>query len=283
LPRVFGFPVPDRAWAGLRDVREVQSMLSRSRPVVLERWTQPNRPDNFGDRLAGVVCEAMLALQGLTPSSPSVRPRHLWSVGSVVHFARGRDVIWGSGVNGKDLNAGVSPLLDVRAVRGPLTQRWLTERGIAECEVFGDPALLLPQLMPELIELRNSGRRVEALVVPHLTDRLRVSTPLPILDVFSPWLTCICRIITADFVISSSLHGIIVAEAFGVPARLLRLSEHEPLFKYQDYFESTSRSEIVYATSVVEALTLGGQAPGAIDTGGLFRSFPYDLWRRPRS
>jgi pyruvyltransferase len=41
-------------------------------------------------------------------------------------------------------------------------------------------------------------------------------------------------------VLSSSLHGIVLAEAFRIPARMLRLTENEPLYKYQDYYEGRS-------------------------------------------
>ena len=40
--------------------------------------------------------------------------------------------------------------------------------------------------------------------------------------------------------LSSSLHGIVLAEAFRIPARMLRLTENEPLYKYQDYYEGRS-------------------------------------------
>jgi hypothetical protein len=50
----------------------------------------------------------------------------------------------------------------------------------------------------------------------------------------------------APIVYTSSLHGLIVADALGVPAALLRFSgpklSGEPEFKYVDYFESVGSS-----------------------------------------
>lgn len=51
---------------------------------------------------------------------------------------------------------------------------------------------------------------------------------------------------SASIVYASSLHGVIVADALGIPAALLRLSgskrSREPEFKYADYFESVGSS-----------------------------------------
>ena len=65
-------------------------------------------------------------------------------------------------------------------------------------------------------------------------------------------------ILDSEFVISTSLHGLVLADAYGIPARMLRITENEPLFKYQDYYEGTGRSTFTFATSVEEALTMGG-------------------------
>lgn len=48
------------------------------------------------------------------------------------------------------------------------------------------------------------------------------------------WRIIVQKIVESKFVISSSLHGIIIAEAFNIPARLLKITDNEPLFKYQD-------------------------------------------------
>ena len=74
------------------------------------------------------------------------------------------------------------------------------------------------------------------------------------------------------------LAGIILAEAYGIPARLLRLGETEPLFKYVDYYEGTGRSEFDFATSVEDALSMGGEAPLQCDFEQIYNAFPFDYW-----
>jgi pyruvyltransferase len=79
-------------------------------------------------------------------------------------------------------------------------------------------------------------------------------------------------------VLSSSLHGIVVAESFGIPARYVRLSETESLFKYKDYVYGTGRSEFVYATSLAQGLEMGGMPLPNCDPAPLINSFPWDAW-----
>ena len=92
-------------------------------------------------------------------------------------------------------------------------------------------------------------------------------------------------ILGCGLVASSSLHGLIFAEAFGVPARWLALRHggSEPTLKFYDYFLGTGRSNIEPATSLAHAMRLGPQVPipdalaGAL-AAGLYRAFPFELF-----
>ena len=84
------------------------------------------------------------------------------------------------------------------------------------------------------------------------------------------------KILKAKLVISGSLHGIVVAEAFGIPARLLKITSKEPIFKYQDYYWGTGRKKFKIAYSLEEALKMGGEQKPIIDLKKLLESFPYD-------
>ena len=93
-----------------------------------------------------------------------------------------------------------------------------------------------------------------------------------------PWNEIIEKILDSRFVISSTLHAIILAEAYGIPARMLRVSKNEPFFKYQDYYLGTNRPNFQYAESVDEALEMGGEAPFKCDLKKLYEAFPFDYW-----
>lgn len=94
------------------------------------------------------------------------------------------------------------------------------------------------------------------------------------------WRVFIDEIIKGKLVISSSLHGIILAEAYGVPAILLYEKDMN-LFKYKDYYHSTGRYDFPIAKSIEEALTMK-PAPipdMSVLQKNLLESFPADLWK----
>ncbi|WP_227006318.1 polysaccharide pyruvyl transferase family protein [Rufibacter latericius] len=210
----------------------------------------------------------------------TIQRRTMLAIGSVMHFAHDNDVIWGTGVNGKvDVNEHQFSTLDVRAVRGPLTREFLQKRGIPVPEVYGDPALLLPHLFPG--RFRKTGQK-RYVVVPNLHD-LKTVRSLGLENVISPvwgWNKCVEEILKAEFVIASSLHGLIIAEAFGIPACYIRFTETENLFKYNDYLMGTGRGEVEFATSVAQALEMGGMPAPQFDATKLLAAFPIDLWEK---
>lgn len=242
-------------------------------------WKPHSGHRNFGDHLAKVIVTKVLADHGHLIEEQVRQPRQLLSVGSVLHFAEDGAVVWGSGVNGKVMRAADHRYrrLDVRAVRGPKTRAFLMDKGIAVPEVYGDPALLLPHLFPGRFA-RDVQRAVA--VVPNLHD-LQTLQQEGVADLVSPldgWNRCIEQILQAELVVSSSLHGIIIAEAYGVPARYVRFSEVENPFKYDDYMQGTGRDRMEAARSIAEAVEMGGMAPPRFDPAPLLAAFPLDVW-----
>ena len=65
--------------------------------------------------------------------------------------------------------------------------------------------------------------------------------------------------------VSTSLHGIIFSEAFGIPARWVHdatlPSSKEGVFKYNDHLLSTGRPPNLFASSMEEAVRIGGMPP----------------------
>jgi len=245
-------------------------------PGVELVWWKPREGLNFGDVLSEVVVTKILADHGHTLSSQTAMPARLLGIGSILHLARDGDVVWGSGVNGKiPSEKHVYRGLDVRAVRGPLTQHFLQKKGISVPAVFGDPAILLPILFPEL----RPDPSYDHLVVPNLHDTaiLQHSGVRHVSPTLG-WNVCVREILKAKLVIASSLHGIIVAEAFGIPARYVRLSERESPFKYEDYALGSGRSRLEAAGSIEEAREMGGMEPPQLERERLLSQFPLDLW-----
>jgi pyruvyltransferase len=246
------------------------------------------RHNNFGDLLGPVVVREMITRLGRLDSAanPARSPGHkLMTVGSVMHFAQDGDTVWGTGVNGK-----VRPdehlfgRLDVRAVRGPRTRAWLENAlGIDVPAVYGDPALLLPRLIPSLGEAGVRKRRSLS-VIPNMNEASKYKSHPDFVSPRRSVREVVSAIASSDRVVGSSLHAIVLAEAMGVPCALVRSSVESP-FKYADYFEGTGRFDAETfdsfdsALAHVDRVDVDSYAPlQAWDAQPLMAAFPADLW-----
>ena len=175
-------------------------------------------------------------------------------IGSIInHFTDKYTVIWGSGaIYGGTYQLPNKPL-KICAVRGKLTREYLLSQGIYCPEIYGDPALLLPYIyMPQNIE-----KKYKVGVIPHMVDfnlpnvqKLKeiYGDSILIIDLhkYKNWKNIIDQINQCEFVISSSLHGLIFADAYHIPNIWITLSNNllGGKFKFLDYFSSVERTEI---------------------------------------
>ncbi len=254
------------------------------------------RGDQGGNKRRGLIERGVHRILRSLPShsrDPAGDP-HLLTLGSVFQFARPGDVVWGTGVNPyyqKPLPEGAQ--LDIRAVRGPLTRQYILEELQVTCpEVYGDPGLLVPKFFPELT--KPSEPRHNHLVVAQHVDELYIRRYPERFREFNvllcqrpdrmPWRAVVQEILASQFVIASSLHAIIIAEAYGIPARwwyndLLPSFRSAGHFKYNDYYLSTGRRAGEYAYSIDEALERGGKEPIQRNPADeLLEAFPRDYF-----
>jgi pyruvyltransferase len=146
----------------------------------------------------------------------------------------------------------------IHAVRGPLTRNKLIAMNVDCPAVFGDPALLFPIFYQPSIK-----RSYKLGVIPHFLDlaspvlrTLRNDDRVKIIRVvhsrleylpisnrrYLRFVDDICR---CEKIVSASLHGLIVADAYGIPVHWMTMSKRATLdgFKYHDYFASVNRPE----------------------------------------
>ena len=242
-------------------------------------YWKPKRFTNFGDALSKHIVERIVGKPVSFRSAANEKT--LLAIGSIIRAANHNDVIWGSGISGKSLDTSLYSFkhLDIRAVRGPLTKKFIEKNFQITCpEVYGDPALLLPYLFPEFQKPVHA--KYDYIIIPHYSEKKLFSKGLHknVVHPTQTWEEVVSAILNSKLVISSSLHGIVVAEAFGIPARLLRATTNEPMFKYTDYYEGTGRKTFRPAYSVREALQLGGESPFSCDLQKLYDVFPIEFW-----
>jgi pyruvyltransferase len=239
------------------------------------------RPNNFGDLLGPLIVGRLLEQAALLPKSSRFAGQ-LLTVGSVLHFARPGDVVWGTGINGKiqfDYKS-IFPL-SIRAVRGPRTRSLLLDAGFDAPALYGDPGLLLPLLFPKEIEQAKAKAQRRALtIIPNLNDlgSKEVRNDKRVVRPTESFWHVIGSIAVSDFVVGSSLHALVIADALGVPNRRLA-SRFEAELKYADFYEGSGRQLPAGADSVNEALRMGPSPKIDWDGDSLLRAFPYDLWK----
>lgn len=266
-------------------------VLAEKNRVNLNAWiTLESTHDNIGDFLSLVVVEHCCAQHKVGLSLPVKQTKHLYAIGSILPGYQDA-VVWGSGFGYDKPQKWYSPIynwlhrnahkLDVRAVRGPETRRILTSMGIDCPDVYGDPAVLMPLFYQGSTE-RNQR---EYIVIPHYSKLSNYKGQPNILGTFTQdHLGFIDKMLEAKLVISASLHGIILAEAYGIPAVMLRDTPSQDITKYKDWYYSTGRTTFPIASSIEEALSMGGTPLeyGVIKQMQevLLKTFPIDLWDR---
>ena len=213
-------------------------------------WWTDNR--NFGDNLSPYIVEKVSGAQAVPAGIK--RPGKLCAVGSIINSRtlRSRSVFWGTGCLHEDVRLfrgrSLFPFLphtaSFRAVRGPLTRETLLRAGYRCPRIYGDPALLLPRFY----QPKERHVRYDVGVVCHYSHKnlLRFGEGIRVVDIerdvdgIESFIDEICE---CRRIVSSSLHGIIVAHAYGIPARQFVVVDH-PLMgnankKFEDYYLST--------------------------------------------
>lgn len=197
----------------------------------------PSRP-NFGDALTPWLIRKLTGSLPRFIAAEDARPK-FFVTGSVIAFAGAGSTVWGAGIMTRhDPIARGAMLL---AVRGPLTRARALERGVECPPVYGDPALLLPRL-----HAAGAGTRARVGIVPHFSDApivsafWRDSDELRRIDIQAPIERVIDDIASCELVASSSLHGLIVAHAYGVPAVWVKFRDlpSGDDSKFHDYYLS---------------------------------------------
>ncbi len=256
----------------------------RKNIVNLEYWTGQV---NIGDQLSPIIFQWMLQRKGLSLDSPAIKTAHLLALGSIIGEKPFDAVIWGSGLHTYTVCSRVNKWrkvvkYDIRALRGPLTEVVLKDCGY-DCEniCFGDPAVLMPLIyFPEKFEKKH-----KCSVIQHIGTRLKHVENVHYIDARTDDYQCFINdILSSEMIISSSLHGIILAEAYGVPAIFLNEAEKRncEIMKYYDWYYSTGRYTVTVATSVEEALEAACMSIPELHSmqEQLIAAFPYDLWVR---
>jgi len=202
-----------------------------------------HKDGNFGDELSPYIVSKISGKKVKFSNSPTPTKVIYLAVGSILHhLAAGMKwcEIWGSGL--MDQNHTLVSPKKIHAVRGPLTRQFLIRQGIDCPAIYGDPALLLPRLFNPKVE-----KKYRVGIVPHFIDQKdswikiqNAKDDVLIINVYDPIEKVIIDILSCKAILSSSLHGLIVADAYEIPSLWIKLSDKVKGkgFKFRDYLLS---------------------------------------------
>lgn len=204
---------------------------------------------NFGDELSKFIMKRLLNKNKyeLVFNEENIST-NLIGIGSYLHAAKNDYHIFGTGLRTNPPVEGSLGFkkLNVHAVRGPITYNFLKNKNI-ECPlVYGDPGLLLryeydPKSIPELVDKIG--------FIPHKSSYNKYleedKYDKELFHLINPrlhWSKVVDQLCSCKYVISSSLHGLIIADTYYKPNLMLKeyeLSEGD--LKFKDYYLSQNR------------------------------------------
>ena len=217
-------------------------------------------------------------------------------IGSILSFYNLDDaVVYGTGLMTGERSLNGSPK-HIISVRGPLTRKALLQKGIDCPEHYGDPALLLP------LFVRPSLRKTDTVsIIPNegtfwkpspVVDELISQHACRLINMtsYEHWTDIIDAITSSSCVISESLHGLIVAETYGIPNIWAEFIDHTTgefnqdwSFKFRDFYESIGKHNMssfkLYKGYDFDDLlrTCDNWHPGKIDYAQLLDDFPFTI------
>jgi hypothetical protein len=187
--------------------------------------------------------------------------KNLIGIGSILSTGNSNSDIWGAGFmsENEECKGGT-----IYAIRGKLSLNKIRKQ-IAQGDkiklindvAIGDPALLLPELIKSA-----ESKKYKLGIIPHFSETdyfiNYYGSKYHVIDLRSNEIERVTNDITScEKILSTSLHGIIVAHAYGIPAIWMEYTGLEPNtfgFKFRDYFSSVGIPEYIPIRNIKEVL-----------------------------
>lgn len=222
---------------------------------------------NFGDELSLYLVEKITNRKF---KAASVDDEKLIAIGSLLEnrLLRTKSLVWGTGtLTGTSIVPPKKKIFPLRrfcqttkylisnrfgsnfakfyAVRGPLTATFVRECGFNCPSVYGDPAVLLPRYFSPSIEKEyNVGLILHHTQENFFDKKILSDYGIRLISILregnqdiEDFVTEVC---SCERIFSTSLHGLIIAQAYGINAQWIRLANFpihgDECHKFYDYF-----------------------------------------------
>jgi len=209
-------------------------------------WTTGQHPDaNLGDALSAVMVSAISGLK-IEPAAFNHDNERMTAVGTIGHAQYGAKVhVWGTGFDLKrgptgaigDYRVPDNTELVVHAVRGKQTAVGLRKLGVEVPDIYGDPVWFLPRVFPfadirkefelgvivHISELDEATARASVRknleryrIPPEFSQNIKIINTYAAPDI-AGMQDKIREIVSCRRILSTSLHGLVIAETYNIP------------------------------------------------------------------
>lgn len=297
-------------------------------PLSWAATTRESPHANLGDTLSALIVAGMAGVPVRRAGFDQPIERMV-GVGTIGHNQRNGVLhFWGTGVDAE--RNPVDPLVhgyvrpantefNIHALRGPNSARTLRAAGIEVPDIFGDPVWMLPRFWP----MRDVEKTHDLGVILHITELdgreldsqvkaslIRYAVPdafkdrIRLINTHCPptpegMKAKVAEIVSCRAVVSTSLHGLVIAETYGIPCawfatygdgegRMLDLGNHEHQIDHRmrDFYSGAGRTTLSsYCLdrskptdwNAVLSWVYGKWRPLTYDDRPLIRAFPMPL------
>lgn len=204
--------------------------------IIRAFWFSSN---NFGDSINPLIINFFSSKEVCLSQTKD----HYIVCGSILSIANEFSTVWGAGFDWEHHNpTNIHPDANVIAVRGDLS----ANKCGREVKAIGDPALLLGYIFASPLAATKEHKIG---IIPHWSNIEQCAEKYPdylLINPLMPARNFISNVASCEYVFSESLHGLIVADTFGIPNAWIDMgADVGDKFKYKDYYSSTTYPETV--------------------------------------
>lgn len=200
-----------------------------------------NHVRNVGDECSPAIVEKISNQEVVR--AYNMNEEHLIGLGSILTFANCNSYIWGTGLIQAEYTGSANNPDRFSALRGKLTYNFINKNAVKLNDIpLGDPGYLMPSLFGIV---RDSEPKYKLGIVPHYVDKdldifknLQNCEELIVIDVANGIDKFFSDIQKCSVIASTSLHGLVFAEALEIPNIWIKASNNLTggNFKFNDWF-----------------------------------------------
>lgn len=171
--------------------------------------------------------------------------KHYLVVGSVLHNMNKNSVVMGSGLIHPSYSNQIRGLGNIKILRGLNSLKIINDKFSLDLKIpLGDPAILFPKIHnPVFSKKYKFGLVLHYVDINHPIKSIAKEMGANIISVSLSPKDFVNEMLKCENIISSSMHGLILADAYNIPNKRLILSSDITGgdYKYSDYYSVTKK------------------------------------------